>query len=297
MRSDGITPSPGFGKRNDQVATLELSGKGRPVFLEFPAIQTNELSTKSVSVVDRPALTSLPLKADHDRLTQELACLGQTGWAAYQRSQYLLAVVRPFLSRTTWTEAIGVARCGGCALPTETREASILWLDIANFTALTDSHPLDQVLLDLNTYLDTMTQLVYSYQGDVNKYLGDGLLGVFADADDAVKAGCAIQRAAADFNGCQSAGDGMVFPTRVGVASGQIAVVSLGSRDRQDRTVIGVPVNLAKRLQEKATPGRVWLLQATFDQLRDQSGCRYLGPVRIKGRQKDVIVYEKQCRP
>lgn len=151
-----------------------------------------------------------------------------------------------------------------------------------------------QVLSDLNTYLDTMTQLVYHYHGDVSRYLGDGFLGVFANADDAVQAGCAIQGAAADFNRRQLAWDGIVFPTRIGIASGQIGIVSLGSRDRQDRTVIGTPVNLAKRLQEKATPGQVWLSQETFDRLGDRSGCRYLGPVRIKGRQNPVVVYEKQ---
>lgn len=72
---------------------------GQP--LEFPVVQTNDASARSVSVVDRPALTSLPWNADRDRLPQELACRCQTGWAAYQHSQYLLTIVRPFLSRTT----------------------------------------------------------------------------------------------------------------------------------------------------------------------------------------------------
>jgi class 3 adenylate cyclase len=228
------------------------------------------------------------------QLVLELAHLCQGAWTVYDRSQHLLTIVRPFLSRTTWTEAVEVVRHGGRALPTETHEASILWVDIASFTELVDSHPLDEVLSALNVYFDTLTRLIYRHHGDVNKYLGDGFLSIFADADDAVKAGCAIQRAAADFNRHQSAQGDLVFPTRVGIDAGQIAIVSLGSHNRQDRTVLGMPVNLAKRLQEKATPGQVWLSQATFDRLRDQSGCRYLGPVKVKGQQEPVVVYVKQ---
>jgi signal transduction histidine kinase/class 3 adenylate cyclase len=209
------------------------------------------------------------------------------------RSRNLQSVTRPFFSRMTWPDVIEAARPGERSLAAETREVSILRLDIAGFTELTDSHPLDRVLSDLSTYLDISTQLVHRHQGNVHKYLGDGFLSVFADADDAVRAGHAIQQATADFNHRQSLKSGLVFPTRVGIASGEVAVTSLGSHDHQDRTVIGSPVNLAERLQEKATPGRVWLSQATYGRLRDRSGCRRLGPVQVKGWQLPVVVYER----
>jgi adenylate cyclase len=102
-----------------------------------------------------------------------------------------------------------------------------------------------------------------------------------------------MQRAAAKFNHRQLDRGRMAFPTRIGIASGPIAMVSLGSHDRQDRTVIGIPINLAERLQKKATPGQVWLSQATFDRLRDQSGYHCVGSVEIKGLQEPVVVYEK----
>ncbi len=210
-----------------------------------------------------------------------------------KRIQTLQTATRPLFPRTTWTDVVGAAWPGEHSLATETREVSILRLDIADFTELTDSHPLDQVLSGLNTYLDISTQLVHWHQGNVHKYLGDGFLSVFADADDAVRAGHAIQQATADFNHRQSLKGGLVFPTRVGIASGEVAIARLGSPDHRDRTVIGKPVNLAERLQAKATPGRVWLSQATYGRLRDRSGCRRLGPVQIKGWQLPVIVYEK----
>jgi adenylate cyclase len=271
------------------MAKMNLSHQEKPSI-----IQMTETAVKAAGVtdVDQLGLSHLYIGVN----LNQLAYLCQIACAVYENSQRLHRIIRPFLSPKTWNEAIEVARRGEGALLTETSEASILWLDIANFTELADNHPLDQVLADLNAYLDTLTQIVYRQRGDVNKYLGDGFLAVFADADDAVRAGRALQRVAADFNRRQSAQGRLVFPTRIGIDTGQVALTSLGSRDRQDRTVIGMPVILAERLQEQARPGWIWLSQATFERLRDRSGCRAIGPVKVKGRQEPIFVYEKRAR-
>jgi len=218
--------------------------------------------------------------------------LCQAACTALAHSQHLQAVIRPLLPRTTWEAAVEVARHGGHTLPTETHQAAILWLDIARFSELFTSRPLDQVLTDLNAYLDALTEVVYRHGGDVNKYLGDGFLAVFGAADAAVRAGCALQSAADDFNVRQRSQERGPFHTRIGIDTGQVAVVSLGSRDRQDRTVIGAPVILAERLQEQAPAGRVWLSQATFERLGDRSGCHVVGLVKVKGQAAPVLVYE-----
>jgi class 3 adenylate cyclase len=294
MRSNGTTPYFGLDRHNGGVALSDLGPEDWLPCFQFPAIQANEFS-KSAGVTrsDRLDLTRTYPSDALDQLVQDLAYLCQIALAAHEHGKYLLTIVRPFLSRATWTKVIAGAQCGECTLPAETCEASILQLDIANFTEIANSHPLDQVVSDLNAYLDTMTQVVYRYHGDVDKYLGDGFLSVFANADDAVQAGCAIQRATADFNRRQLAQGGLAFPARIGIASGPITMVSLGSHERQERTVLGMPVNLAERLQEQASPEQVWLSQATFDQLCDQTDCSCLGPAKVKGVQEPVVVYEK----
>ncbi len=273
----------------------ELFSQDRPAELNVPLARTNKSLATSTRVMDADRLNlSVPSSSpDLNQLVQELACLYQLAWTAYERSQTLQAVVRPFLSRSTWTEATKVAWQGQQVLPTETREVSMLRLDIVNFTELIDNHPLGQVLADLNAYLDRLTRIVYRHQGDVDKYLGDGFLSIFDKADDAVQAGCALQQAVTDFNRRQSASGGLIFPARVAICTGQVVITTIGSPDRQDRTIMGMPINLVERLQAQATPGRVWLSQATFDRLRDPSGCRYLGRIKVKGRQEPVVVYEK----
>ncbi len=209
-----------------------------------------------------------------------------------QHQQHLQTIVYALLPNTTWRDITESIQCGEHTLPTKIYEASILRLDISDFTALMDKHPLDQVLADLNAYFKRLIPAVHQHNGDIYKFLGDGFLVLFDSSDDAVAAGVAIQQAAADFNDHQSTTGGLVFPTRLAIDTGPVALTTLGAPDRRDRTVMGMPVNLAERLQALATPGRVWLSQATFERLSDPSVCYCLGPVEIRGKQEPMIVYE-----
>ena len=250
-------------------------GEAWPLPLNPPAMWLSQFSEKIVAY---------PL--------DEINLWGNT-CPACQYMQPLQAFLRPFLPTTTWREATESVRRGEHTLPTKTYEASALRLDIADFTELMDNHSLDQLLTALNTCFARLIQVVHYHNGDIHKFLGDGFLALFNSADEAVMAGCAIQQIAIAFNRRQAAEKGIIFPTRLAIDTGPVVLTNIGSPDRQDRTVMGMPVNLAERLQAEATPGRVWLSQATFEQLSDPSGCRCLGPVEVKGKQAPVIVYEK----
>jgi len=169
---------------------------------------------------------------------------------------------------------------------------SVMRIDIENFTAKADRYPLSQISVALNTYFEQVTYVIYDWGGDIDKFLGDGCLAFFPAADEAVQAGQAIQEAVATFNRAQEERQSVTFPTRIGIDTGIVAIVSLGSPTRRERTAIGKPVNLADRLQARATPGRVWLTQTSFEQLSTHSGYRCLGPMRLKGLQEPVVVYE-----
>ena len=264
---------------------VELFG---PIISQKQALNPGDLRSSCLSgSPERPGI-------NHNQVVQEWMCLYQTTQAAYEQSRTLQMLLRPFLPHTTWREAIGIAQRGERTFPTKTRVASILRLDIEGFTEICDNHPLADVLTELNLYLERPTQIVYRYQGDINKYLGDGFLSVFDEAEDAVRAGCEIQQTVADFNQRQAVSGRICFHTRIGIDTGQVAVVNLGSAARQDRTVIGMPVNLADRLQAETPVGRVWLSQATFNQLRIQTGYRQVGSVSVKGRRAPVSIYEKR---
>jgi len=293
MYCDGIAPQFMFSSHNNEKVEPTLVPKDN-----WPATPQNspdDLSRKLACVLGPVQPTCVCLETDADQLAWELFFLCQATWVAYVQSQHLHHIVRPLLPHATWDEANEAARHGGQALPTQIKEATILWLDVAHFAELTNAHTLDQVVTDLNAYLDALTQLVYRHQGDVNKYMGDGFLAVFANADDALQAACALQKAAADFNRRQVLNGKPALPTRIGIDTGQVALTSLGSCERQDRTVIGIPVNRAKRIQQQALIGQVWLSQATFQRLQDRSGLYVVGEIEIKGQQEPVFVYARQA--
>jgi class 3 adenylate cyclase len=278
MRQNSLTPQLTW---QNEPAQVELTYRPNPIFwLNLPAAQLSQPVTLESSAIVTP-------------LIQELTYRCQALNAICERQQRLQAIVRPFLPTATWDEAAKAARQGQRVLPTETRQASLLRLDIAGFTELMSQYPLEQILADLNAYFALLTPLIEAHHGEVSKYLGDGLLAVFASADDAVQAGSAMQQAIAEFNQHQVEYEGPIFYTRIGIDSGQFAVVSLGSVERQDRTIIGMPVNLAERLQAQAKPSRVLFSEATFARLHDQAGCRCLGSINVKGQAEPVVVYEK----
>ena len=221
------------------------------------------------------------------RLTARMASRG-----VVEQNRHFETIVRPFLSQIIWAEVLNLSQQEGQALPTEIHQVSVLYLDVVGFTDLTEKFPLSQVAATLNTYLADITPLIYHYEGDIHKYLGDGFLSVFTSADAAVQAGRAIQQATAAFNTRQTAQDALPFSIRIGIDSGMVMAISLGCVERQDRTLLGSPVNLADRLQAKATPGRIWLSQATYGRLADRTGLRCLGPVALKGSCEQVLVYE-----
>jgi len=173
---------------------------------------------------------------------------------AYETSLHLQNVLRPLVPRTTWHQATDAAGQGKDSWPVEELVASIMFTDIAGSTALMETHSLKKMLGSLNDYFALLSQIVGRHRGDVHKFLGDGLMALFICPADAVKAGCEIQQAVAEFNARQAAQRLWRFETRLAIDTGEVILASVGSPDRQDHTLIGRPVNLAAHLSERATP-------------------------------------------
>lgn len=131
--------------------------------------------------------------------------------------------------------------------------------------------------------------------GQMCKFLGDGLMALFICPADAVKAGCEIQRAVAQFNACQAAQGLWQFKTRLAIDTGEAILASVGSPDRRNHTLIGRPVNLAAHLSERATPGTVWISQNTYDRPADKNGFVPRTMSVAQSGEKPTTVYEMAC--
>jgi adenylate cyclase len=181
-----------------------------------------------------------------------------------------------------------------------TVEASVLFVDIRGFTALSENKTPEVIVDLLNDYLTRVTDSVIKQGGHVNKFVGDEVMAVFGapaanpnHAQAAVSAGLEIQDEIAELNR-QKKMDGMKIGVGVGINSGEMLSGNLGSQRRMEYTVIGDNVNIASRLTKVAKAGEILISKNTFDAVGDKEGdLRFeeRGKAPVKGRRAHVTIY------
>lgn len=177
------------------------------------------------------------------------------------------------------------------------KQLTILFADIRGFTAFSDVAEPEEVITFLNTYLSKMTDLVFKYEGTLDKFLGDGMLVFFNDpvpqpdhAKRAVQMAMDMQEKAKEISSEWSIGDSPLS-VGIGISTGYVTVGAIGSEHRMEYTVIGTQVNLAARLVTVAEPGQIIISQRTYELVRDLVDTAEVGPLTVKGFQKPVVAY------
>ncbi|MGV3524661.1 MAG: CHASE2 domain-containing protein [Candidatus Sericytochromatia bacterium] len=189
------------------------------------------------------------------------------------------------------------------SLKSERRMVSILFSDIAGFTSMSESMPPDEVEHILNEYLTAMSEIVFSNDGTLDKYIGDAVMAVWGnvgpanpktDAYKAVNTAIQMQRRLAVLRE-KWLGEGMVpLQIRIGVNTGEALVGNFGSPQKMDYTVIGDAVNTASRLEglNKEFGTSIIISQNTYDLVNDRVNARHCGTAKVKGKEEPVSVYE-----
>jgi len=179
------------------------------------------------------------------------------------------------------------------------RELTILFSDIKGFTTHTSKMDAGRVRELLNEYFEQMMNIVFRHQGTLDKFIGDGLMVFFGDPEPqpdhaarAVRTAVEMQQAARKLESVWAARGDMPLQIRIGINTGEVVVGNMGSSQRVSYTVLGEPVNLAQRL-EAAAPVRGILISARTRELAgDAIVARRLDPIRVKGIEEAIEVYE-----
>ena len=175
-------------------------------------------------------------------------------------------------------------------------EMTVLFLDIRDFTARSESMTPAENFRFINLFLEHFGPLVRSHGGFIDKYLGDGFMALFpGDADDALCAALDMRDNLPIFNSrLQTAG---AEPVRfgIGIHTGQLMLGTIGESMRMDTTVISDTVNTASRLEQlnKTLGTDILLSEETIEALRTPDGFRMvkLTEERLKGKSRLVQVY------
>lgn len=181
------------------------------------------------------------------------------------------------------------------ALGGKTVLATILFTDIQGFTALSERLDPQRTVAILNVYMTAMTEVIEAEGGIVDKFIGDGIMAVFAGgapsahATSAVRAGVAMQRRLDELRAREPALAGLRM--RVGVNTGDVVAGNIGSETRMDYTVIGDNVNVASRLEGACEPGCVLVSASTWLWLGGAFRSEAQADIRVKNRAEPVTTY------
>lgn len=181
-------------------------------------------------------------------------------------------------------------------MASETVDASVAFIDICGFTAISEKAPADQVVKLLNQYFDVMVKEIIAHGGYVDKFIGDAVMAVFRGDyhfDNAVEASLALR---AQIEKLPGAPEGLDFIPRIsiGISTGEMVSGNIGSASlrRLDYTVIGDVVNTAQRLQSVAGPGQIIISEEGFKKIKESFNCRKVGEVTLKNKQHPIVLYE-----
>jgi adenylate cyclase len=178
----------------------------------------------------------------------------------------------------------------------EVIEATIVFIDVCGFTAITETAPPDIVVKLLNRYFDVMAKEIIAQNGYIDKFIGDAVLAVFRNEyhlDRAIDA-CVAVREQIDKLPREEGEVGFLPRVSIGVHSGEMISGNIGSANlrRLDYTVIGDVVNTAQRLQGVAEAGQILINETSYHKIKESFNCIKLGNVLLKHKANPVSVYE-----
>jgi class 3 adenylate cyclase len=199
-------------------------------------------------------------------------------------------------------------------------EATILFLDIVDFTKKAERMDAPTTVGLLNEYFTVMVEVIHKRNGILDKFTGDGLMALFGapaptgktpadDAQNAILAALEIVERVAELNARleKESETSKIEPIRIriGLNTGEVVAGNIGSRSRVNYTAVGDAVNTASRIENAARNfidgdlGCILISEYTHKQIKDslrkEVDFEQLEPVQLKGKEKAMTLYKVIC--
>ncbi|WP_411893723.1 adenylate/guanylate cyclase domain-containing protein [Winogradskyella sp. A2] len=178
----------------------------------------------------------------------------------------------------------------------ETIEGTVMFIDICDFTSISETTAADKVVKMINAYFDEIVKEIIDQKGYIDKFIGDAIMAVFRGEyhlDRAIDVALAVRD---KLNDLTEIGEdvGFIPKVSIGIKSGEMVSGNIGSVSlkRLDYTVIGDNVNTAARLEDTAKPNQIIISEDCYKKVKESFKCNKVGTVQLKNKTTPVTIYE-----
>jgi adenylate cyclase len=177
----------------------------------------------------------------------------------------------------------------------------VMFADLSNFTAISDTMPPTELMELTNRYFKVIVGVIDEMGGYVDKFIGDSVMAMWGapastqdSAARAVASAFLIDQRVSALNSAPSASDSAKFGVKIGISSGPAIVGNVGTPRRLSYTALGSTVNLAERLEKVCSTFGCCIVvsSTTMTALKDEYLFCELDAVRLKGKRDPVPAYE-----
>ncbi len=172
-------------------------------------------------------------------------------------------------------------------------QMTVLFSDIRSYTTLSEQMTPEENFAFINAYLNRIGPVIQEHHGFISHYFGDGLMALFnGSSQDAIQAAVEIQQRVQKYNNERITKGKIPIEAGIGIHSGDLMVGIIGDEQRNDASVISDAVNTASRLEGLTSWFGVKIIVSESCLNGDQGSSRFLGKVKVKGKEKTVSIYE-----
>lgn len=199
-------------------------------------------------------------------------------------------LIKKFVSAATFQEIIKQAETGSpdsAAL----RDITILYADVVGFTAFAERSSMQETAEMLNEIFHFCGFIINENHGDIDKFIGDAIMAVFIDANDAVRAAEKILEGLVLINDSREKREKDKISLHIGINSGTVIQVEIGTSDRKELTIIGDAVNITARIEELSEPDAIFISESTFSRLNNHQSFVFYEKIAIKGRKEPISIF------
>jgi class 3 adenylate cyclase len=194
--------------------------------------------------------------------------------------------------------ADAIIATGNDRIESHRRDVAVVFCDLRGFTAFAETAEPEEVMQVLEEYHAALGEIIYRYEGTLERFLGDGLLVLFNDpipcadpAARAVRMAVAMREEVAGLAArWQKRGHELGFG--VGIAKGYATLGRIGFEGRFDYAAIGTVTNLAARLCNEARSGQILISQRVLSEIEDLVEAVPMGELSIRGLAKAVPTHD-----